>query len=216
MIASRRREKLFSPIFAKAVVKCWFPCLTAAASAHNLNTNVWFADSSLSAAPFNCTFLQLAALRRWVLKAAIGNIHLNVYFFKNSKEYLNLLASLSAQFPKLPPQCRAVLSASSWMAQQLVCVWCPAQTGQTGGWTINLRRSICGKESFHSSWWKDNFILAVRGYHSPLVLIFFKGLLSFHSHTAFRNVNLTIVPHYLGKGGGHCSLKDFMLLRAVS
>lgn len=128
MIASCRREKLFSPIFTKAVVKCWFPCLIAAASAHNLNTNVWFADSSLSAAPFNCTFLPLAALRRSVLKAAIGNIHLNVYFFKNSKEYLNLLASLSAQFSKLPPSARLCYQLCHVLAACLCVVPCPNRT----------------------------------------------------------------------------------------
>lgn len=142
MIASRRREKLFSPIFAEAVVKCWFPCLIAAASAHNLNTNVWFADSSLSAAPFNCTFLQLAALRRWVLKAAIGNIHLNVYFFKNSKEYLNLLASLSAQFPKLPPSAGLCYQLRhGWHSSLSVCGALPKQDRQGD------EQSICGDPS---------------------------------------------------------------------
>lgn len=46
-------------------------------------------------------FSPLAALRS-VLKAAIGSIHLDVYFFKNPREYSNLLACLSAQFSELP------------------------------------------------------------------------------------------------------------------
>lgn len=206
---------MFSLIFAKAVVKCWFPCLISAASAHNLNTNVWFADSSLSAAPFNRTFFPTGCTE----------VSFESSYWKHSPRCLFLQKSQgifkSACMPvrtvfRTSPRSRAAVSALPWMARQLVCVWRPAQAGQTGGWTVKPWRCICGKESFHSSWWKDNFILAVRGYHSPLVLKFFKGLLSFHSHAAFRNVNLTIVPHYLGKGGGHCSLKDFMLLRTVS